>query len=341
MTQTATAPPASAAFPPFDPHPLLLNPHLQTLAARYRLGDTAPPASTRHEVRLVDGDQIVYLDSIPEAWRSGDPIALLVHGLAGCAESPYVVRVARRLLAIGLRVVRMNLRGAGAGFGLARGIYHAGRTEDVRAVVDDLTQRTPSSPIALVGFSLGGNLVLKLAAEAAEEPLPALDAVLAVNPPLDLEACSNHLRSGRLRLYDRHFVRLLRAQIGSLHARFPDLGSVDWSHIHSLHDFDHHYTAPRNGFQSAADYYRRSSAGPILHRINLPGLVVHAADDPFIPVESFRTAIFPSLLERDVAPKGGHLGYVSRTTRGGDRRWLDARLGHWLATRWGLHHRLR
>src|SRR4051794_30082524 len=121
-------------IPPFEPHPLLRGGHLQTIAGRYLPSPKVRLRSTYHEIGLEDGDWLSVLESVPAGWVRGGPTALLVHGLAGCARSPYVVRVAARLTGIGVRVVRMNLRGAGSGFGLARGIYHSGRTEDLRAV---------------------------------------------------------------------------------------------------------------------------------------------------------------------------------------------------------------
>ncbi|HEV3165872.1 MAG TPA: alpha/beta fold hydrolase [Isosphaeraceae bacterium] len=327
----------SSVVPPFEPHPLLRGGHVQTVAGRYLPGKTTRLQATYHELGLEGGDRLSLLDSVPVGWRSGDPAALLVHGLAGCARSPYVIRLAEWLVRLGARVVRMNLRGAGSGFGLARETYHSGRTEDVRAVAEWLAARAPGSPIALVGFSLGANLALKLAAEAAECPVTGLDCVVAANPPLDLAVCCEHLQRGPNRHYDRHFLRLLRKDVARLHAAFPDLGPVDLSRARSLYEFDDLYTAPRNGFVSAADYYARASAAPLVPRITLPGLVLHARDDPFIPPEPFEQVVFPCQLALELIPYGGHLGYVSRTPWQGDYRWLDVRLTTWLADRWSAH----
>src|SRR5262249_9631838 len=153
-----------------------------------------------------------------------------------------------------------------------------------------LSRRAPGSPLALVGFSLGGNLVLKLATEAADTPLDGLDCVVAANPPIDLAACCRYLQARENRICDRNFVRLLRGEVARLHALFPELGRVDLTQVPTLYEFDDVYTAPRNGFAGADDYYARSSAAPGIPRIQVPGLVVHAADDPFIPVDPFRRA---------------------------------------------------
>ncbi len=322
---------------PFDPHPWFPGGHAQTIAGRY-LGPHRPVVPARGEiVALPDGDRLSALDSTPESWRAGDPAAVLAHGLASSAEAPYVLRMARRLLDLGVRVVRMNLRGAGAGFGLARGTYHAGKTEDVRAVVDRLAESAAGSPIAVVGFSLGANLALKLAAEASRPDYAGarLDCVVAANPPVDLSVCCRAMRLRSNRLYDRSFTRWLRAETRRLHARFPELGPAGIDGVGSVYEFDDVYTAPRNGFKDAEDYYRRNSSGPLIESIAVPGLVVHAADDPFIPASAFESVRFPSNVRFELMPTGGHLGYIARRPWRGDRRWLETRLTLWLAERWG------
>jgi uncharacterized protein len=325
---------ADCNIPPFEPHPLAKGGHAQTIIGRYLGGERQWLAATSHQIDLPDGDRLLAYDTIPAGWRPPQPVALLVHGLAGCAQASYVVRLARRLLAQGIRVVRMNLRGAGDGFGLAKGIYHAGRSDDLRVVMEWLVERVPESPIALVGFSLGGNLVLKLAAESFDEPVAGLDAVLAANPPLDLAACARRIERPENRLYDWNFVRWLRSMVRRLHARFPELGRVELRGIRTLRDFDDRYTAPRAGFASASDYYERCSLVLVLPRVEVPGLIVHSMDDPFVPPEPVVNASRPPELAVELWPHGGHLGYLSRSSWQGDHRWLDARLACWLQAHW-------
>ena len=325
---------AGGAPPPFEPHPWLSGPHLQTVVARYWPWPRPRLASTYAEVAVGGGDHVGVLETIPEGWEPGGPAAILIHGLGGSARAPYVVRVGSKLAKMGGRIVRMNLRGAGPGFGSSRSYYHSGKTEDLRAVAAWLARRAPGSPIALIGFSLGANLTLKLGSEASERPVPGLDCLVAANPPIDLGACCRKIREPTNRIYDRGFLRMLRAEVSRLHAAYPDLGPIDLSSARSLLDFDEIYTAPRNGFLHAADYYARSSAGPLLGRIEVPGLVIHAEDDPFIPAEAFRTVEFPPGLALELIPRGGHLGFLSRKPWRGDRRWLDARICSWLAARW-------
>jgi predicted alpha/beta-fold hydrolase len=324
------------SIPRFEPHPLLLGGHRQTIVGRYWGGSHGRMEATRHEIELPDGDRLVVLETVPP-WRGvAQPTAVLVHGLAGCAEAAYVVRLGRRLVQHGIRVVRVNMRGAGTGFGLARGIYHAGRSDDLREVVAWVNRRTQGegSPVGLIGFSLGGNLVLKLAAEAAELGVAGLDCVLAANPPIDLVSCAQQMLRPENRLYDWNFVRWLRIFVGRLHHRFPDLGPPRLEGVKTLYDFDDRYTAPRSGFRSADDYYQRCSLITSLMRIHVPGLIVHAMDDPVITYPPFLCAERRPSLSLELLPHGGHLGYMSHQPWLGDRRWLEARLATWLWKRW-------
>jgi predicted alpha/beta-fold hydrolase len=231
-----------------------------------------------------------------------------------------------RLLKLGVRVLRVNLRGAGDGFGLAKGIYHAGRSDDLRAVVKWFEKRNPGAPVAAIGFSLGANLVLKLSIEAAKQPLASLDAVIAANPPLDLAACAHRLSEPRNRLYDWNFVRWLRFMAKRLHERFPELGPLDLKGARTVYEFDDVYTAPRNRFGSAAHYYAECSVHNRVREIAIPGLIVHAKDDPFIPAKPFENLALADSVGLELLAHGGHLGYLSH------RPW------HWLRAHW--HDRL-
>jgi predicted alpha/beta-fold hydrolase len=325
----------SPSVPAFEPHPWVRGGHLQTIIGAVWNSRRVRIPSVYGEIAVDGGDRVSVLESVPEGWSRGGPAALLVHGLAGSVRSPYLTRLAARLLRRKVRVVRMNLRGAGSGFGLARGIYHAGRSGDLRRVAEWMAACAPGSPIALIGFSLGANLALKLAAEASENPVQGLDCVLAANPPVDLAACCREIARPGNRVYDRSFVRLLSAEVAKLHALFPGLGPVDLRKVKSLFDFDDSYTAPRNGFRGAHEYYARSSAAGFIPTITVPGLVVHSRDDPLIPAALFDGIRFPPRLELEMTVSGGHVGYLSRRPWEGDRRWLEGRLVAWLVDRWG------
>src|SRR5262249_54696889 len=160
-----------------------------------------PPPGRRHLVRLPEGDALLLHDNTPPAWQPGGPVALLLHGLTGDHASPHIRRMAGFLLRLGVRAFRMDMRGAGPSLPLARGCYHSGRTEDIRAALAELNRIAPGSPQLLAGMSLGGNVTLKLAGELPEHPVPGLVRVAAIAPPIDLERCSELLMLPRNRVY--------------------------------------------------------------------------------------------------------------------------------------------
>ncbi|MGL5098033.1 MAG: YheT family hydrolase, partial [Planctomycetia bacterium] len=203
------------SLPDFHPPRWLRGGHAQTLWPFLRRGvardldHAARVHAAERIVALPDGDAIVLHDESPAGWRHGDPIALLMHGLCGCNRSPYLVRIAAKLRARGVRSFRMDLRGCGAGLMLARGPYHSGRSEDLAAAVDALGVLCPDSPLGVAGFSLGGNIILKYLGETPERVPSTLRAAAAVNPPADLWACIRNLARPGNRLYDRYFVKKL------------------------------------------------------------------------------------------------------------------------------------
>src|SRR5688500_8902690 len=164
--------------------------HVQTILGHLWSGPRFREPTRPHRVALDEGDQLVVHDSTPASWQTGDPIAVLIHGLGGCHESGHLRRVARLLAPRGGRTVRADRRGAGAGLPLARKGYHAGRSDDIRAILADVHAGSPASPLWLIGVSLGGNMVLKLAGEAAVDPVPGLERVVALGPPIDMERCA-------------------------------------------------------------------------------------------------------------------------------------------------------
>ncbi|MEX2185967.1 MAG: alpha/beta fold hydrolase [Pirellulales bacterium] len=317
------------SFPPFRPAFWLRSGHAQTLAALAFLGPRMA-APQRHRVALPDGDAVVLSETCAEHWRAGDRAALLVHGLAGCHESPYMRRIAHKLTGRGVRVFRLDLRGCGAGEGLARLPYHAGLTGDVRAAVAAIVGLCPASPIALVGFSLGGNLVLKLLGEASVAPLSGVDRAVAICPPIDLEVCCRSLDRGLARLYDRHFVSLLTKKSRRESRRSGDAdGAILERRPRSLFDFDDCYTAPVSGFESAEHYYRESSAAGFISRIRVPTTVLASQDDPVVPAHIFAKVDWPRCVRLVETTHGGHLGFIGRRGVDADRCWMDWRVVEW------------
>lgn len=309
--------------------PLLGNPHVQTLLGAFLPGGKCPSPQHCHTLALGDGDSLLLHENTPPAWQPGDPVALLVHGLTGSHASTHIRRMAARLLARSVRTFRIDLRGAGAGLPLARYTYHAGRSEDLRAALGFLHTLAPTSPLWLLAVSLGGNMSLKLAAEAARDPVPGLTRVAILNPPIDLARCADLISAPRNRLYERQFVRGLVDAALLRQRHFPDFALPTISHKMTLVGFDDVYTAPRNGFAGAAEYYRLASSLPLIPAIALPTLILTARDDPFIAVEPFEELRVPSHVQVCIQPRGGHVGYVGRDGHGGIH-WAERHVVEWL-----------
>jgi predicted alpha/beta-fold hydrolase len=323
----------SCSFPPFRPHPLLLGGHVQTVAGVFLPGPSHRYRARRHCVALSDGDQIVLHDDCPPDWRAGDRVALLIHGLAGCHESRYMQRIADKLAWRGVRPFRMDLRGCGAGVGLSRLPYHSGRSDDAAAAIHALAQIAPDSPVTLVGFSLGGNITLKLAGELADRPCGNLDSTMAVCPPVDLAACSRHIRKRSNRLYDRYFVNLLIRQVEERRRHVPQAPTSRFARLpRSLWEFDNGFTAIVWGFGTADNYYAQASSLPLLSEIRLPTLILSAHDDPMIPPQVLQNASLPPSVRLHMTDCGGHLGFVGRRGPDADRRWMDWRVVDWVLT---------
>ncbi|HEY7157444.1 MAG TPA: alpha/beta fold hydrolase [Gemmataceae bacterium] len=313
----------------FRPLPFLRNPHVQTVLGALVPGLDCPLPDQRYIVRLPDGDALMLHNNTPLGWKPGEPLALLVHGLSGSHASPHIRRLAALLLARRVRVVRMDLRGAGAGVPLARNVYHAGRSDDVRAALEEMHSWSPSSPLLLLGLSLGGALVLKMAAEAADRPVPGLTRLAAISPPIDLPRCSALLALPKNRLYESNFIRDLTQAARLRQRSFPDLPPLCFPRRMTVRLFDELYTAPRSGFNDADDYYRRASCAALIPHIQMPALILTARDDPFIAVEPFEELKAPSNVLMRIVPHGGHLGFLGWDGAGGIR-WAERRMVAWL-----------
>jgi predicted alpha/beta-fold hydrolase len=313
----------------FRPLPFLGNPHVQTLLGALLPGPRFLHATREQTVNLPDGDQLLLHDSIPAGWREGGRIALLIHGLGGCHRSAHVQRLARLLTGRHVRVVRIDLRGVGRGMALARRPYHGGLSADVRAALAAMHQWSPRSPLVVVGLSLGGNLALKLAGEAANDPVPGLERVVALSPPIDFARCAALLAQPRNRLYERYYLRHLLAQLRQRERFFPGVPPVAFPHRMTMRLFDDLFTAPTWGFTGADDYYRQASSLPLLKRIAIPSLVLTARDDPFIAVRPFEELPRVSSLRVAILDRGGHVGFIGRDGAGGIR-WAERRVAEWV-----------
>jgi len=318
-------------FPPFDPHPLLRNAHAQTIFASYVRPARIHYQARRHEVRVRDGDTIVLHDDCPTNWKEGDRVVLMVPGLGGWHQSPFMPRIAAKLNAAGFRTFRMDLRGFGVGYRLARLPGHAGRSEDSTAAVRKIAELSPHSPVTAIGFSMGGNIVLKMLGEIGDAPLGKLDSCIAVAPPIDLLNCSMHMLRPWNRMYSRFLVLALLKQVKRHQPFVEEVRRLALKpRPKTLLEFDDRFTAPLGGFVDAYDYYTRSSSAPLMHNIARRTLVITAADDPLIPVSIFDDLALSSSTTLVITERGGHLGYVGRSGVDPDHRWLDWRIVDWI-----------
>lgn len=318
------------SLPSFRPLPLLGNPHLQTILGTLLPTKRVSLPTKLQIIDLPDGDQLAVHDTMPSDWQPGDPAVGIVHGLGGCYLSPYMVRLTRHLVPHGMRVLRIDLRGAGAGAGLARTVYNGACSGDVRAVVEWFHRQAPTSPLALVGMSLGGSIILKLAGEAAHHPLPGLALVAAVSAPLDLVDCATLL--DRKPIYSRYYVHHRVRQIRANERHFPHLPPAVFPKRMTLRTLDEIHTAPLGGFADATDYYRQASSLPHIPNIQVPTLLLMARDDPFILVENYDALPALPHVQVCIANHGGHLGFLGWDGRG-IIRWSEQQIVQWLCTR--------
>ncbi len=314
---------------PFNPLPLLGNPHVQTILGNLLTGVPHPSRSKRSAVALPDGDRIALHETPPRrATRNNHaPIALLVHGLGGSHRSAYMLRTTQRLSGLGWRVVRMDLRGAGVGIRLARRFYNAACTADLHAVIEYLLNAFPDAQLSVVAFSLGGNIALKYAGEYADRLPLRLRGVAVLAPPIDLVRCSELI--ARYPFYDAFFVRHLTHQVAEHQRYFPDVPKVVFPRRMLLRDFDEVYTAPRWGFASALDYYRRASSLPWVESIRVPTFILAARDDPFVAVAPFEELRPPECVRLQIVEQGGHMGFLGPDGMGGIR-WAETQVIDWL-----------
>ncbi len=255
-----------------------------------------------------------------ESHAGARPTVVAVHGLTACDRAPYMLAGGRLALEAGFDLVRLNVRNCGGTEHLSPTLYHSGLTVDLRSVVEQLAPR----PLFLLGFSMGGNMVLKLAGEWGENPPQHVRAACAISAPIRLDVCSRHIGKPRNWIYEQRFLRQLRATLARKSRCMPErYPALDFSGVDSIWKFDDKFTAPSFGFRGAADYYDRCSAAGFLLRIRVPALVIQAEDDPFIPFDVFRERAFATnpWIRLAAEPHGGHVAFLARN---GARFWAQA-----------------
>lgn len=288
----------------FEPKRGWSNPHLQTTHSRLRPARLRLPEPEVVLVEMPDssGDRLVVL--LHEG-RADLPLVLVIHGLGGNGDSEYVRLLTRGLLSAGFPVGRLELRGAGTSGQYAGGMYHGGKTEDVRAVLETLDR-----PAAVAGFSLGGNLTIKLLGERT----PGVVAGVAVSAPLDLAVSVEHLHHRMSGFYERFLVRGLRKDALRPGARYTPEERAALMKVRSMVEFDNAVTAPRHGWRDAAEYYEVNSSIRYLPDVEVPLLVIHAKDDPMVPYGPYQSVAWDSLPTTTLllTERGGHVGFHAR-----------------------------
>jgi predicted alpha/beta-fold hydrolase len=312
----------------FKPLTLLRNPHWMTLAAAFwpRKFPALPPSAPRL-FEVEPGTQVVAKCHWQKNPRE-HPTLIVLHGLEGSSESNYMMGTAEKAWIAGFNAVRLNQRNCGGTENLTPTLYHSGLSGDIRGVICELIERDRLPEIFAAGFSMGGNLVLKMAGESRESAPPELRAIVAVAPALDLALCADALSEPQNFIYENHFVRGLKRRMRLKARLFRGKFPLDGLNaVRTVREFDEVMTARFCGFKGANDYYARSSARRVIAEIRLPTLILTAQDDPFVPFAPFQDpAIQANKNITFATPKhGGHCAFISQEG-GKERFWAEARI---------------
>jgi predicted alpha/beta-fold hydrolase len=279
--------------------------------AKRRVFAALPAAEARFFDVAGDARVLAHCNWQPD--RAAAPTLLALHGLEGSSDAHYMRGLADKAFAAGFNVVRLNQRNCGGTEHLSRGLYSSALTADPLFVLNELKNRDRLTRFAVTGYSLGGNLTMKLAGELGASLLPEVKAFAAVSPVIELEACMQSIERRENRIYEWNFCRNLQGRMRRKDKHFPGAFDLDglWK-VWSIRTFDERYTAPHHGFASAADYYHRASAMRVIDKVARPALILSAADDPFVPPEIFAAAPIrnnPNITVM-VTPAGGHCAFV-------------------------------
>lgn len=305
--------------------PLFTGGHAQTIASHYwrRPLDTVEFPVTRRLYRTEPKVEVLVESQRPRGAARGELV--MVHGLEGSGEAGYMRGLSQAALDAGFAAHRFHMRTCGGTEHLCPTLYHSGLTSDLLSVLREMAAEG-LGPVFLAGFSLGGNVVLKLAGELGEDAPALFRGVCAVSTPIDLAASCDRLAKWDNRLYEWRFVRRMRRRLSATGRYQPE----DFAGVRSVRDMDNRITAPGFGFRDALDYYQSQSAGLYLDNIRVPALLIQAQDDPIIPFESYHHPAFgtnPNLTL--LAPDhGGHVGFVAR---GNPRFWAEAAIIEWIS----------
>jgi predicted alpha/beta-fold hydrolase len=309
---------------PFIPRRPFVSGHAQTIAGNFLPRRNELPKPEERLIRVESNVQVL-CHCHWQANRAPAMTLIIVHGLEGSSDSQYVIGTGSKAWRAGMNVVRMNMRNCGGTEKLGPTLYNSGMSADVGVVAETLLREEDLQRVALAGFSMGGNLVLKLLGEWGTTPPPHIEAGIGVSPAMDLSASADALHDRTNRVYEWRFLRGLRRRIRRKAALYPDRYNTRYLRgVRSLRDFDDQVTARYCGFIDAQDYYTRAASAQFLDRIAVPTLILHAADDPFIrvlPDTREKLTRNPNITYFETA-NGGHCAFLAQAN-GYDGRWAE------------------
>lgn len=311
----------------------LNNRHLQTLFPALLRRQSALKTQ-RERLELDDGD-FIDIDWYHHQAKANTPIVILMHGLAGSSTSSYIVGMQKALSQLGLASAAMNFRGcSGEPNRLARA-YHSGETEDINTLFKHIKKCFKGRDIYVIGFSLGGNVLLKWLGEQQQNSL--VKAAIAISPPMLLSACATQLDKGFSRVYRRYLLTPLKRFVINKKQHLKAINQTaeaqkiahlgDLKDVKSFWQYDNQVVAPLHQFADVHSYYQRSSSKPFIAHIQVPTLIIHAADDPFMNAEVIpNQQELSALVQLEICAAGGHVGFVSGNNPLRPRYWLEQRV---------------
>lgn len=317
----------------FKPLPFLKSGHCQTILGSFGLPMRDPP-SKNLMIELADSDRLCCPIFTPENWNEKKEIVVMLHGLGGSDKSRYMRRITSHLYSKGYLIFCMNRRGCGRGAGLSKRLPHGGLTGDILHVLKKLRQDYPLAPIQLVGFSIGGNLLLKLLGELGDEAHEYVNHGIAVSPTVDLKDTAETLATPSKWLYNRYYINGLIDLVNKSQAAFPNEKKVKFPKNCTSIDYDGLYVAPKWGYKNAYDYYAQNSSNQFIPNITVPCDLLYAEDDPFIRHETIESLKAPSSLTIWKTKHGGHMGFLGPADNGRSIRWMDRQVIQWIEKKW-------
>ena len=314
---------------PFDPFFMFQSPLVQTVMG-WLLNIPLKPQSSTQLISLPDDDKLALEITTPKHWNKRDLTVILLHGLCGSHNSMYLKRITKKLEKKNIRIIRVNLRGCGSGKGLAKSTYHCGRTDDILTALKAIKNENPDSPKVLIGYSMGGNIVLKLAGELGENASEYIKKVIAINPPIDMSSSVKLFSSPENKLYLRYFSKLLRDDIEYMKSHFENFPKIELPKNMTIDEFNRLFVVPFFSFKDVDDYYRFASSKYVIPKIKVPCKVLLSKDDPIVAWESIKEMEIPENVEVFVTKQGGHLGYIGSWKDMRGFYWLDSVIFDWI-----------